>query len=67
MPVASHTKAAADHDAACKCHTAAAALHAKSEHVAAASKATEATGCCGTAVKSTADAHAKSVKAASPQ
>lgn len=64
MPIASHTKAAADHDAACKCHTAAAELHKKGEHLAAAAKSTEATGCCGTAVKSTADAQAKSVKAA---
>lgn len=64
MPIAAHTKAAADHDAACKCHTAAAELHAKAEHTAAVAKSTEATGCCGAAVKSTADAQAKSVKAA---
>ena len=64
MPIASHTKAAADHDAACKCHTAAAELHKKAEHVAAAAKAKEASGCCSTAVKSTADAQIKSVAAA---
>jgi hypothetical protein len=64
MPVSSHTKAAADHEAACKCHTEAAALHSNAEHVAAAAKAKEATGCCGSAVKSTADAQAKSVAAA---
>jgi hypothetical protein len=64
MPVASHIKAAADHEAACKCHTAAADLHAKAEHTAAVAKSDEATSCCGAAVKSTTQAQAKSSKAA---
>lgn len=64
MPIAAHTKAAADHDAACKCHTAAAELHKKAEHAAAVAKSTEATECCGMAAKSTAEAQEKSVKAA---
>jgi hypothetical protein len=63
MPIASHTKAAADHEAACKCHTAAAELHEKGEHVAAAAKSTEAAGCCATSMKSTAHAQEKSIQA----
>lgn len=63
MPVASHMKAAADHEAACKCHTAAAELHGKGEHVAAAAKSTEAAGCCANSVKSTAHAQEMSVQA----
>jgi hypothetical protein len=57
MPMASHTKAAEDHEAAAKAHHAAAELHGEGDHAAAMEKSTRAHSCCCSADKSTADAH----------
>lgn len=57
MPMASHTRAAEDHEAAAKAHHAAAELHAEGDHTAAMEKSTKAHSCCYSAEKSTADAH----------
>ena len=57
MPMASHTKAAEDHEAAAKAHHAAAELHGDGDHVAAMEKSAKAHSCCCSADKSTADAH----------
>jgi hypothetical protein len=62
MAIASHTKAAENHEMAAKTHKAAADLHTKGDHVAAVDKAKAASGQSETAVKSTADAHEKSIK-----
>jgi hypothetical protein len=57
MPMASHTKAANDHEAAAAAHHAAAELHGQGDHAAAMEQSTKAHGCCCSADKSTADAH----------
>ena len=64
MPCASHIKAAENHEAAAKAHHNAADLHSKGDHFAALEKSTDAKCCCGTAQKSTDDAHEKSAQQA---
>lgn len=60
MPVATHTKAAEDHESAAKAHEIAAQLHTKGDHTAALDSSAKAKGYCDTAHKSSADAHGKS-------
>jgi hypothetical protein len=60
MPMATHTKAAEDHEAAAVAHHAAAELHGKGDHPAALTEATKAKCCCDTAQKTSTDAHVKS-------
>ena len=57
MPMASHTKAAEEHEAAAKAHHAAAELHGQGDHVAAMEQSAKANSCCCSADKSTVDAH----------
>jgi hypothetical protein len=64
MPMACHTKAAKDHEAAATAHHAAAELHGKGDHSAAMESSTKAHGCCCSAQKSTEEAHKQSAEAA---
>jgi hypothetical protein len=67
MPVATHTKAAADHKSAAIAHEATAELHKKGDHTAALDSSTKAKCCCDAAQKSSADAHGKSAMQAKKQ
>jgi hypothetical protein len=60
MPVASHTKAAEQHDIAAKAHKAAADLHGKGDHSAAVAKSSSAHESGKHAVTMSTEAHGKS-------
>lgn len=60
MPVASHTKAAEQHDVACKAHKAAADLHSKGDHTGAVAKSLSANTSGKDAAQMSAEAHGKS-------
>ena len=61
MPIATHTKAAVDHESVVKAHRSAAELHEAGNHPAAVEKSTKAKCCCDVAEKSSVDAHSKSL------